>query len=72
MKKAHVGSMFMALMAALVFSVTNRRGNRGGAERRAGQGALEALYNATGGANWTNNTNWLSDEPLERVARRLH
>ena len=23
--------------------------------------ALEALYNATGGANWTNNTNWLSD-----------
>ena len=26
--------------------------------------ALEALYNATGGANWTNNTNWLSEEPL--------
>ena len=26
--------------------------------------ALEALYNATGGANWTNNTNWLSDEPV--------
>ena len=25
---------------------------------------LIALYNATGGANWTDNTNWLSDEPL--------
>ena len=27
--------------------------------------ALVALYNATGGANWTNRTNWLSDEPLD-------
>ena len=26
--------------------------------------ALEALYNATGGATWTNNTNWLSAEAL--------
>ncbi len=26
--------------------------------------ALVAFYNATGGANWTNNTNWLSDAPL--------
>ena len=26
--------------------------------------ALEALYNATGGANWANNDNWLSDEPI--------
>ena len=26
--------------------------------------ALVALYNATGGANWTDNTNWLSNEPL--------
>ena len=26
--------------------------------------ALEALYNDTGGANWTNNTNWLSSEPV--------
>ena len=25
---------------------------------------LVALYEATDGANWTNNTNWLSDEPL--------
>jgi len=27
--------------------------------------ALVTLYNATDGPNWTNNTNWLSDEPLE-------
>jgi PKD repeat protein/Leucine-rich repeat (LRR) protein len=26
--------------------------------------ALEALYNATGGASWTNHTNWLSTEPV--------
>ena len=26
--------------------------------------ALVALYNATDGDNWTNNSNWLSDEPL--------
>ena len=27
--------------------------------------ALVAFYNATGGANWTNNDNWLTDEPLD-------
>ena len=26
--------------------------------------ALVALYNATGGASWSHNTNWLSDQPL--------
>ena len=26
--------------------------------------ALVALYNATGGPNWTNNSNWLSDAPV--------
>ncbi len=26
--------------------------------------ALAALYNATGGSNWTNSTNWNTDEPL--------
>ncbi len=31
-----------------------------GAERAA----LVALYNATGGANWTRSANWLSDEPI--------
>lgn len=27
--------------------------------------ALIAFYNATGGDNWTNNTNWCSDKPLD-------
>ncbi len=36
--------------------------------------ALVALYNATGGPNWTKNANWLSDAPLDqwhgvRIAR---
>ena len=31
------------------------------AEDRA---TLDELYNATGGASWTNNTNWLSDRPI--------
>ena len=29
------------------------------------RGALVALYNATGGADWTDRTNWLSNRPLE-------
>ena len=33
-----------------------------GADREA----LVAFYEATGGDNWTNNANWLSDEPLSR------
>lgn len=28
------------------------------------RGAVVALYNTTQGSNWTNNTNWLSSEPL--------
>ena len=35
----------------------------GGAQDRA---ALEALYHATGGPNWTNSTNWLSGAPLDQ------
>ena len=32
--------------------------------------ALVALYNAADGPNWRTATNWLSDRPLRRVARR--
>ena len=32
--------------------------------RAADREALVALYNATGGPNWKENTNWLSDEPI--------
>ena len=31
----------------------------------ADRAALVALYNAAGGVNWTENTNWLSNEPLD-------
>ena len=36
---------------------------------KAEREALIALYNATDGDNWTDNTNWLSDKPLEEWAR---
>ena len=29
-----------------------------------GRSVLVAVYNSTGGPNWKNNTNWLSDEPI--------
>ena len=35
----------------------------------ADRAALVALYNATGGANWANNTNWLSNEALSEWHR---
>ena len=35
----------------------------------ADRAALVALYNATGGVNWTNNTNWLSNEALSEWYR---
>ena len=49
-------------LASLVFlSVDNALAQGSVAEDRA---ALVALYNATDGANWTNNTNWLSNGAL--------
>ena len=41
-------------------------GGTGGAQGpvAADRAALVTLYNATGGANWTNNTNWLTNEAL--------
>ena len=35
------------------------------ASRSATRRSLEALYGETGGENWTNTTNWLSNEPLD-------
>ena len=34
-------------------------------QERIERDALAALYEATDGPNWLNNTNWLSDEPLD-------
>ena len=36
----------------------------GGPESATDRAVLVALYNATGGANWTDNTNWLSTVPI--------
>ena len=47
---------FQAAFAAVVW------GQSGAATDRA---ALEALYDATGGENWTNSANWKTDAPLE-------
>ena len=35
------------------------------ASNQSARQALTALYNATGGRNWTNNTNWNTDRPLD-------
>ena len=36
------------------------------ADAAGDRAALVALYNATGGANWKDNTNWLSDAPISQ------
>ena len=35
-------------------------------QKEAERAALVALYNATGGPNWTNNANWVSGQPVGR------
>ena len=44
-------------------SVSGR--NCGVADSQEDRAVLVELYNATDGANWTDNTNWLSEEPLD-------
>ena len=46
------------------FSSPNSGGGSEGGSTVPDRDALVALYNATNGANWTNNTNWLTDAPL--------
>ena len=53
-----------AVLAATAFQAASApvvRGQSGAAEDRA---ALEALYDATGGENWTDSANWKTDAPL--------
>ena len=53
------------LLFANVFGTTCKQPPRnGGGTPNPDRDALVALYNATNGPNWTNNTNWLSDKPL--------
>ena len=53
--------LLVVLLPVLLCLAPGARAQDGVATDKA---ALTALYNATGGANWTPNTNWASDEPL--------
>ena len=55
-------TLFMIMM--LLASVSPPMGTAH-ADAAGDRDALVALYNATGGENWTNNGNWLSDGPLD-------
>ena len=55
----------ISLACLLAYSWTVALTGEGWAQDHAGdKEALVALYNATAGANWANNENWLSAEPL--------
>ena len=58
------GLATVVLLAALVLTglVGCGPGDRGSVE--SDRAALVAFYHATGGPQWNNNENWLSDEPL--------
>ena len=45
--------------------IENKRGVVNCGDSNPDRAALVALYEATNGANWTDNTNWLSDRPLD-------
>ena len=64
MRKTHLGSMFVVLTAALAIAITTGVGTAAAQSADRDREALEALYNATAGVSWTDNTNWLSDEPM--------
>ena len=53
--------VLLAVLSAVLLAAGNARAQGTVATDRA---ALVALYNATGGANWTDNTNWTSNEAL--------
>ena len=63
-----LGRAFIALAAAAVMALMSVGGaglaDPAHAQSVSDRDALVALYNATDGDNWTNNTNWLSDKPL--------
>ena len=54
------GALAVAILWAVVAADAVAQGDA--ASDRA---ALEAIYRATGGDNWTDNTNWLSNAPVE-------
>ena len=48
-----------------LYSIANNDLNTFGLSPCSEKAVLVAFYNAAGGANWTDSTNWLSDEPLD-------
>ena len=57
---SRVAPVLAAVACGTVFPVDARAQGSVATDRAA----LEALYDATGGPNWTNNTNWKTDTPL--------
>ena len=63
-----LGRNFIAVAAAVVMAFISAGGaglfNPAHAQTASDRDALVALYNATDGPNWKENTNWLSNKPL--------
>ena len=55
---------FLAVLAIATGLYTWTGDVRAQGSAESDRAALEAIYRATGGNNWTNNTNWLSGAPL--------
>ena len=58
------GNVLSGCIPASLYSVATNDLADAGIPSCAEREALVALYNATDGANWTDNSNWLSAEPL--------
>lgn len=58
--------MLLALLGAATISLTacDTTTPLSELDAETDRAALVALYNATGGDNWTNSDNWLSDAPI--------
>ena len=60
----HHGRKRAAFVVAAFLLLTGGNARAQGTVAAVNRAALVALYNATGGANWKTNTNWLSEESL--------
>ena len=60
------GNSLSGCMPAGLYEAATHDLDEAGIPSCAERQALEALYSATDGENWTDNANWLSEEPLNR------
>ena len=58
-------SLCVTVLAAVAFQAAFAAGVRAQTGVDTDRAALEAFYDATGGASWTNNTNWKTAAPLD-------